>query len=79
MKDFLNEKGVDVAYPRDVIKEGFRSGLVTDGETWMDMLDSRNLMSHTYRTKDSEFVFTQIINQYTGELDNFYKTLKEEL
>ncbi len=42
------EKGVDVKFPREVIKESFTAGLIADGEVWMDMLQKRNLMSHTY-------------------------------
>src|SRR5699024_7973868 len=78
MKDFLNEKGVDVVYPRDVIKEAFRSGLIVKGEIWMDMLDSRNLMSHTYRREDSNVVFKEIVNRYTNELGQLYKTLENK-
>jgi len=48
LKDFQAAKGIDLAFPRDVIKEAFRAGLIADGEVWMDMLDSRNELSHTY-------------------------------
>ena len=37
LKDYLEGKGVEALYPRDVIKEAFRSGLVTDGDVWMEM------------------------------------------
>jgi len=76
MKDYLNEKGLDVIYPRDVIKEAFQNGLVADGDKWLDMLASRNLMSHTYKTADSEFVFTEIVSNYVKVLDDLFETLQ---
>ena len=47
-KDYLEAKGVSVTYPRDVLKQAFQSGLVRDGEAWLEMLESRNTMAHTY-------------------------------
>lgn len=48
LRDFLEEKGVEVKFPRDTIKEAFKYELVDDGELWLDMLQKRNLMAHTY-------------------------------
>lgn len=79
IKDYLNEKGVNAIYPKDVIGEAFQSGLIKQGEVWMDMLDSRNLMSHTYQTKDADFVFNEIISNYVSELDELGNTLKRYL
>jgi nucleotidyltransferase substrate binding protein (TIGR01987 family) len=79
MKDYLNEKGIDAIYPRDVIKEAFKNGLVNDGDRWLDMLGSRNLMSHTYKSADSEFVYSEIVSIYVKALDDLFETLKNNL
>lgn len=79
VKDFLSHKGSAVKYPRDVLKEGFSTGLLRQGETWMEMLDSRNLMAHTYRTKDSEYVFEQITTKYVQVFDELRETLKSKI
>ncbi len=79
MKDFLNEKGLNALYPRDVIKEAFQNDLVQDGEKWLDMLESRNLMSHTYKSDDSEKVYEKIVNEYTGILNELATRLKQNL
>lgn len=78
MKDYMNEKGVEAIYPRDVIKQAFKNGMITDGEVWMDMLDSRNLMSHTYKDTDSEFVFKEIREKYCKALNLLTEFLKKE-
>lgn len=79
MKDYLNEKGVNVIYPKDVIKGAFQGDLITHGDIWMDMLDSRNLMSHTYHSADSEFVFNEIITKYADEMNTLLRTLIKDL
>ena len=48
LKDYLEAKGLSVTYPRDVLKQAFQSGLVRDGEAWLEMLESRNTLAHTY-------------------------------
>ncbi len=63
LKDYLESRGVLVQFPRDVIKEAFSSGIIHDGELWMDMLDNRNLMAHTYQ----EEIFQEVVqNVHTG-------------
>lgn len=79
LKDYLNYKGVEVLYPRDVLKEAFKSGLIEDGELWMDMLGSRNLMSHTYKETDSDFVFNEIRVRYGKVLTKMSQTLEKEV
>jgi nucleotidyltransferase substrate binding protein (TIGR01987 family) len=59
IKDYLEYQGLVVAptTPRNVIKEAFAARILTDGQVWIDMLDHRNLLSHT----DDEAVFDQVI------------------
>lgn len=50
LKDFLEAGGLVISpvTPRQVIKEAFAAKVIADGQTWIDMLDHRNLLSHTY-------------------------------
>jgi nucleotidyltransferase substrate binding protein (TIGR01987 family) len=48
MKDYLESQGASVPLPLDVLKQAFASGLISDGDTWIDMLEKRSLLSHTY-------------------------------
>jgi nucleotidyltransferase substrate binding protein (TIGR01987 family) len=49
MKDYLSMKGITgIIGSRDAIRQAFKAELITEGEIWMDMIDSRNLASHTY-------------------------------
>ena len=49
LKNFLESQGVLNLYgSRDTTREAFRNDLIENGEVWMDMVDKRNLTSHTY-------------------------------
>lgn len=48
MKDYLELEGFTVKSPRSTIQMGFQTELISDGHTWIDALEKRNLMAHTY-------------------------------
>ena len=48
IKDYLNYQGIEVSTPREVIKQAFATKIIEDGQLWIDMLEDRNLMAHTY-------------------------------
>ena len=50
LKDYLEYSGVVIepATPRNVVKEAFAAKILPDGQVWIDMLDHRNLLTHTY-------------------------------
>lgn len=48
LKDYLNEQGFDVKSPRSAIQTAFQIQLIKDGHVWIDALQKRNLMAHTY-------------------------------
>ena len=79
IKDYLEEKEVKALYPRDVIKEGHKYQIIRDGEVWLDMLQKRNLMSHTYNKKNADLAFALIVESFFAELEEVYHTLKKEV
>lgn len=48
MKDYLELEDFEVKSPRSTIQIAFQTELIDDGHTWIDALDKRNLMAHTY-------------------------------
>ena len=49
IKDYFEAQGeTDIHGSRDAFRLAFRRGLIEDGKTWMDMIKSRTLTSHTY-------------------------------
>lgn len=78
-KDFLEAQEVSVKFPRDTIKEAFKYDLIENGELWMDMLQKRNLMAHTYNENLSELAYRLIVEQYYAALSQLYEKLRNEL
>ena len=39
-------------------------GIITDGDVWMDMIDKRNLTSHTYNAELAQSMVSTIISSY---------------
>ncbi len=80
LRDYLDYCGVnfDQITPRSVIKQAFASKIIKDGQTWIEMLEQRNLMSHTYDSKIFETVFGSISQQYLIALEQVFKWLKQK-
>jgi len=76
LKNYLEEKKVVALYPRDTIRESFNHGLIRDGDTWMDMLEKRNLMSHTYDKEKADVAVSLIINSYMAVFEELFQQLK---
>ncbi len=49
LKDFLRDQGnQNIKGSKDATREAFKVELISDGEQWMAMIQSRNISSHTY-------------------------------
>jgi nucleotidyltransferase substrate binding protein (TIGR01987 family) len=76
MKDYFEAQGETGLHgSRDVFRLAFRRGLVEDGETWMDMIRSRTLTSHTYNEDVAEKIAADIVNRYFSEFTTLRTTL----
>lgn len=65
LKDYLEYQGiVNMAGSRDVIREAFKAGLISNGEKWMEMLQSRNLTSHSYNEDTADEISAAIVDVY---------------
>ncbi len=79
MKDFLKHEGIRVNTPRETIKQAFANEVIVDGQVWIDMLEDRNLMSHTYSEKNAIIAIDHIINNYVLSIEQVYNYFKERL
>jgi nucleotidyltransferase substrate binding protein (TIGR01987 family) len=70
MKDYLENDGViiDPLTPKNVIKQSFAANIIDDGQLWIDMLLSRNLMSHTYDFIKFETIAKDVEKKYLPAL-----------
>ncbi|MEI6168606.1 MAG: nucleotidyltransferase substrate binding protein [bacterium] len=76
LKDFFESREVRNLYgSKDTTREAFKAGLIENGEAWMDMIQSRNLTSHTYDEATADQIISAILNIYFEE----FKALEVKL
>ena len=82
LKDFLEYQGQTEIYgSRDTIRQAFKIDLIKDGKSWMDMLKSRNMTSHTYNEETAEEICEAVQNIYYAlflQLDETMKKLNQK-
>jgi nucleotidyltransferase substrate binding protein (TIGR01987 family) len=76
LKDFLEEHGARNLYgSKDTTREAFKRGLIDNGEAWMDMINSRNLTSHTYNESTAAQIASAILEAYFPEFSAFQEQM----
>ena len=80
MKDYLEYEGITgIRGSRSATREAFNKGLITQGEVWMDMIESRNKTVHTYIDDILATEYDLIITSYFTLLEEFKTKMKELL
>ena len=83
LKDYLEDQGeTEIHGSRDAFRMAFQRGLIEDGETWMDMVRSRTLTSHTYNEDIAKQISSAVSKQYVPQFVKLHKkmsSLKERL
>ena len=79
LKDFIESKGELERSPRDVIKKSFQLEIINDGEKWLEMLENRNLMAHTYNENTFVIIVKMIKGEYFTEIKKLIEFFKKEI
>ncbi len=73
LKDYLESEGIVTQYPRETLKQGFHVEVLNNGEVWIDMLEKRNLLAHTYDQTNFEMALESIQKSYYPEIIKLYE------
>lgn len=79
LKDYEEQEGITAKTPRDVIKQAYQAGLITRGHDWMNALQDRNLMAHTYSEKTAIAVEAKIRHEYFPLLDELHRLFQTKI
>jgi nucleotidyltransferase substrate binding protein (TIGR01987 family) len=79
LKDYLEYQGIKVSLTRDTIKEAFAAQIIDNGQAWIDMLEDRNLTSHTFDEAKTNEILEKIDNIYFNEIMKVYNYLKGKI
>lgn len=78
VQKFLKSQSIVCRSPKECLKEAFKFGLVKDDPVWIEMLEDRNLTSHTYQESTAEVVYHRLPN-YLVKLQMLERALHQEL
>ncbi len=80
MGDYLKYTGIvlPVFSPREVIRKAFETGIIGDGQSWMNALEARNLMSHTYDAERFDAIVKAIDESYFPLLESLRTFFEKE-
>lgn len=80
VKDYLEQGGIvfPTVTPRQVLKDAFAAKVLADGQVWIDMLDHRNLLSHTYSQANFEKAVSDIHTRYLAAIAQLHEYLQQE-
>lgn len=78
LKDKLEYDGFKANSPRDTLKIAFQNGYIRNGELWIEALDHRNLLAHTYDEAKSNQARDLIREKYFFLLKDLNEYLKSK-
>lgn len=66
LKDKMQDDGIvfDKVAPKPVLKQAYQSQYIKDIDVWLNMINDRNLMSHTYNFDDFNKIIATIKDEY---------------
>jgi nucleotidyltransferase substrate binding protein (TIGR01987 family) len=81
LNEYLIFGGVQVepVSPRSVIKAAFAARMIRDGQVWIDMLEHRNLLSHTYSPVNFANAVQALESHYLIAFDDLRRFLLAEV
>lgn len=74
LKDYLEYNGANITEitARNVFKEAYSSEIIKDSEIFIDMMLSRNLLSHTYDFNKFKDILIKVKKDYLPALSDLY-------
>ena len=77
MKAVLQYDGIEVNSPRSCIRESWKQGLIPNAQEWLEMMEKRNLSSHTYDENAAREIYREVKGQYVVLLEEWDQTTSD--
>lgn len=75
LKILLQEQGVTVRTPREILQEAFRIEWLGEEKLFLDMMEDRNRTSHIYKREMAEEIYQRIKSRYVEALEKAFASL----
>lgn len=76
LKKICNQERFEVNSPRATLQKSFELKLIDDEKLWLNMLDDRNLTSHTYNLPLAKEIYYRI-KPYVDVMKKAFETIKK--
>lgn len=60
LKAYAEQAGVEAYSPKDSVRTAFQLGVIPEHPDWFQMLEDRNLTSHTYNEARAEVIYSHL-------------------
>lgn len=80
MKAVLEEHGRfedKIGSPRAIIKIAYQCNMIKDGEKWLELLESRNILAHTYSDAEDVEIIRKLKTDYFGLFEELRNEITE--
>ncbi|MCS7232205.1 MAG: nucleotidyltransferase substrate binding protein [Elusimicrobiota bacterium] len=78
MRDYLMFQGISgISGSRDTIKNAFKFEIIEDDKVWLEMIEARNLTTHTYDEELAKEITKKIVDKYYSFLEKLLKKFEE--
>ncbi len=64
--------------PRMIIKSAFECGMINNEEIWLEILDTRNLLSHTYDEEKAEKTIEKIKTDFIPAFEELKREIDDK-
>ena len=76
LKDFLAYQGVSgIIGSRDAVRSAYNQSLISNADVWMEMIESRNLTSHTYNDETAKDIVRKVCGDYEPLFEELMETM----
>ena len=79
IKEYLEDLGIICKSPRQCFKYAKENNLIDDEETWLNMIEDRNYLVHTYSMEQSREIFKKIKEKYISSFESLSKSIFKSL
>ncbi len=77
IKSYLSTVGINCRNPRECFKEAKANELIEKETAWLDMIEDRNLLVHTYSLERSRNLYGKIKDKHFELLNNLLENISE--
>lgn len=80
MKEVLESHGRfenKIGSPKGIMKAAFQCNMIEDEGLWLEILNARNILAHTYSDQQSLEIIEQIKNRYVTAFEHLKQELDE--